>query len=85
MLGLLRRRNDYNYAYLGGGLLLDITLIFRIAAVGIIIIIMDKILKSSGKDDFAVVTNLAGIVIILIMVINLISKLFDAVKTMFQL
>ncbi|PJI09930.1 MULTISPECIES: stage III sporulation protein AC [Clostridium] len=65
--------------------MLDVTLIFRIAAVGIIIIIMDKILKSSGKDDFAVVTNLAGIVIILIMVINLISKLFDAVKTMFQL
>lgn len=48
-------------------------------------IIIDKILKSSGKDDFAVITNLAGIIIILMMVINLISKLFTAVKTMFQL
>lgn len=65
--------------------MLDVTLIFRIAAVGILIIIVDKILKSSGKDDFAVIVNLAGLIIILMMVINLINKLFNAVKTMFQL
>ncbi|MCD2345168.1 MULTISPECIES: stage III sporulation protein AC [Clostridium] len=65
--------------------MLDVSLIFKIAAVGILMIIIDKILKSSGKDDFAVITNLAGIIIILMMVINLISKLFTAVKTMFQL
>lgn len=65
--------------------MLDVSIIFKIAAVGILMIIIDKILKSSGKDDFAVITNLAGIIIILMMVINLISKLFTAVKTMFQL
>lgn len=65
--------------------LLDVSLIFKIAAVGILIIIIDKILKSSGKDDFAVMVNLAGIVIVLMMVISLISKLFDTVRTMFQL
>ncbi|AAK80050.1 stage III sporulation protein AC [Clostridium acetobutylicum] len=65
--------------------MLDISLLFKIAGVGILTIIIDKILKSSGKDDFAVVTNLAGIVILLLMVISLISKLFEAVKTMFQL
>ncbi|AJA47969.1 stage III sporulation protein AC [Clostridium pasteurianum DSM 525 = ATCC 6013] len=65
--------------------MLDISLIFRIAAVGILIVIIDKILKSSGKDDYAVMVNLAGIVIVLMMVISLISKLFDTVKTMFQL
>lgn len=65
--------------------MLDVSLIFKIAAVGILILIIDKILKSSGKDDFAVMVNLAGIVIVLMMVISLISKLFDAVKTMFQL
>lgn len=65
--------------------LLDVSLIFKIAAVGILIIIIDKILKSSGKDDYAVMVNLAGIVIVLMMVISLISKLFDTVKTMFQL
>ncbi|ABS39878.1 stage III sporulation protein AC [Clostridium botulinum] len=65
--------------------MLDIELIFKIAGVSILVIILDKILKSSGKDDYAVVTNLAGIVVILMMVINLINKLFNAVKTMFQI
>ncbi|WP_125152253.1 stage III sporulation protein AC [Clostridium rectalis] len=65
--------------------MLDINLIFKIGAVSILIIILDKILKTSGYDDYAVITNLAGIVIILMMVINLVSKLFNAVKTMFQL
>ncbi|WP_026038477.1 MULTISPECIES: stage III sporulation protein AC [Clostridium] len=65
--------------------MLDVSLIFKIAAIGILIIIIDKILKASGKDDYAVMVNLAGIVIVLMMVISLISKLFDTVKTMFQL
>lgn len=64
--------------------MLDISLLFKIGAFGILIIILDKILKTAGKDEIAVVTNLAGIVIILIMLISLISKLFAAVKTMFQ-
>lgn len=65
--------------------MLDVSLIFKIAAIGILIIIVDKILKSSGKDDYAVLVNLAGIVIVLMMVINLINELFTTVKTMFQL
>lgn len=64
--------------------MLDVSLIFKIAAVSILIIILDKILKTTGKDDYAVVANLAGIIIILMMVINLINKLFSTVKTMFQ-
>lgn len=64
--------------------MLDISLIFRIAAISILIIILDKILTTSGKQDYAVVTNLAGILIILLMVIDLINKLFSAVKTIFQ-
>ncbi|KAJ51486.1 stage III sporulation protein AC [Clostridium tetanomorphum] len=65
--------------------MLDINLIFKIGAVSILVIILDKILKTSGYDDYAVITNLAGIVIILMMVINLVNKLFNVVKTMFQL
>ncbi|WP_027624681.1 stage III sporulation protein AC [Clostridium lundense] len=65
--------------------MLDVNLIFKIGAVSILIIILDKILKTSGYDDYAVITNLAGIVIILMMVINLVNKLFNVVKTMFQL
>lgn len=61
----------------------DISMIFKIAAVGIIIVIIDMILKSSGKSEIATVVNIAGIVIILGMVVTMIVKLFDTVKTMF--
>ncbi|MEA4826549.1 stage III sporulation protein AC [Clostridium sp. JNZ J1-5] len=64
--------------------MLDVSLIFKIAAVSILIIILDKILETTGKKDYAVIANLAGIVIVLMMVINLINKLFSTVKTMFQ-
>lgn len=64
--------------------MLDVNLIFKIAAVSILIIILDKILETTGKKDYAIIANLAGIVIILMMVINLINKLFSTVRTMFQ-
>ncbi|HCW04958.1 MAG TPA: stage III sporulation protein AC [Clostridium sp.] len=65
--------------------MLDISLLFKIGATGVVLIVLDKVLKSNGKDDIAAITNLAGIVIILMMVINLIAKLFNEVKVMFQL
>lgn len=64
--------------------MLDVSLIFKIAAVSILIIILDKILETTGKKDYAIIANLAGIVIVLMMVINLINKLFSTVRTMFQ-
>ena len=63
----------------------DFSLLFKIAGAGIILVIIDKVLKSSGKDDIATIANIAGVVIILMMVINLIVKLFTTVKTMFML
>jgi stage III sporulation protein AC len=65
--------------------MLDVSLLFKMAAISLIVIILDKILKTSGKEELAVVTNIAGTVIILLMVIDLINKLFISVKTMFQL
>lgn len=65
--------------------MLDVSLLFKIGATGIVLIILDKVLKGNGKDDIAAITNLAGIVIVLMMVINLISKLFTEVQTMFSL
>ncbi|SKA76824.1 stage III sporulation protein AC [Clostridium sp. USBA 49] len=65
--------------------MLDVNVLFKIAGLAIILIILDKVLKASGKDDIATITNLTGIVIILTMVINLISKLFTSVRTMFTL
>jgi stage III sporulation protein AC len=65
--------------------MLDISIIFKIAAMGVLLIVIDKVLKASGKDDVAVIINIAGIVIILITVIGLISDLFNTVRTMFML
>lgn len=61
----------------------DLSLIFQIAGVGIILVILDKVLDQSGKKEYAALANLVGIVIILTMVIQLISRLFSSVKTMF--
>lgn len=64
--------------------MVDITLIFKIATVGILIAILDKILTSLGRQEQATLVTLAGLVVVLMMVIGLINKLFDSVKTMFQ-
>ena len=65
--------------------MLDVGIIFKIGAMGVLIIVIDKVLKASGKDDIAVITNIAGIVIILITVIGLITDLFNTIKTMFMM
>lgn len=65
--------------------MLDVSLIFKIAGVSILILVLDKILESCGRKEYAVISNLAGIVIVLMMVLNLVSKLFNSVKTLFQL
>ena len=65
--------------------MLDVSIIFKIGAMGVLIIVIDKVLKASGKDDIAVIINIAGIVIILITVIGLIADLFNTVRTMFML
>lgn len=64
---------------------MDIGLIFKIATVGILIAIIDKILKNLGRDEQATLVTLSGLVIVLMMVLGLISKLFDSIRTMFQL
>jgi stage III sporulation protein AC len=52
---------------------------------GILLMVIEKILKGNGKEEIAVLANLAGIIIILITVIGMISNLFDTVRTMFSL
>ncbi|GAA0177226.1 stage III sporulation protein AC [Clostridium sediminicola] len=64
--------------------MLDTSLIFKLAGVSILIIVLDKIIDSSGKKEYAVVINIAGLVIILMMVMDLINKLFNTIKTMFS-
>lgn len=63
--------------------LVDINLIFRIAGVGILISILNMVLKQAGKDEQAQMLTLVGVVVVLIMVIQLLSRLFNDVRSVF--
>lgn len=62
---------------------METDIIFKIAAIGILTAIVGQVLKNSGKDDIATIATLSGVVVALIMVLDLIGKLFNTVKTMF--
>lgn len=64
--------------------MLDYMLILKIAGAGIILFILDKVLKTSGKEEYATIANVAGIIMVLIMVLSLLTQLFNSVKTMFM-
>ncbi|EHI99735.1 MULTISPECIES: stage III sporulation protein AC [unclassified Clostridium] len=61
----------------------DISILFKIGGAGILLVVLDKVLTSSGKAEIAAITNIAGVVIILLMIVSLIGDLFGTVKTMF--
>ncbi|MBE6954323.1 MAG: stage III sporulation protein AC [Ruminococcaceae bacterium] len=63
---------------------MNIDLIFKIAAVGIIVSILNQVLSRSGRDEMATVVTLAGLVVVLMIVVQQISALFEMVKTLFQ-
>ena len=62
---------------------MDISIIFKIAAVGIITAIVGQVLKKADKDEIATLTTLAGLVIVLLMIVDMVAGLFDTLKTMF--
>ena len=62
---------------------MDVDIIFKIAAVGLITAIISQILKKTDKDEIATLVTLAGLVIVLIMIINMIGPLFDTLKAVF--
>lgn len=64
---------------------MDVDLIFRIAAVGILVSVLNQVLSRSGRDEQATMTTLAGLVVVLVMVVQQISDLFDLVKNLFGL
>lgn len=63
---------------------MDIDLIFKIAAVGIIVSILNQVLVRSGREEQATMTTLAGLVVVLIIVVQKISQLFELVKSLFD-
>jgi len=64
---------------------MDINLLFKIAAIGILVAVINQVLVRAGRDDQAMMTTLSGLVIVLTMVIKEISTLFTTVKTIFNL
>lgn len=64
---------------------MDIALIFKVAGVGILISVLNMILGKVDRSDWATLTTLAGVIIVLSLVIGEISELFNTVRTMFRL
>ena len=64
---------------------MDISIIFQIAAIGIITAIVNQVLKYAGKDEIATLTTLAGVIIVLVMVVGMIADLFETVRQLFSL
>lgn len=64
---------------------MDVDLIFKIAAVGIIVTVLNQVLIRSGREEQATMTTLAGLIVVLMMMIHQISDLFDTVKNVFGL
>ncbi len=62
---------------------MDVDLIFKIAGIGIIVAVLAQLLKRSERDEQALMITIAGLVIVLFMLINEISRLFDTVKSTF--
>ena len=64
---------------------MDVDLIFKIAAVGILVAVLNLLLVRSGREEQAMMTTLAGLVVVLMMLVQQISDLFDLVKQLFSL
>lgn len=62
---------------------MDYSVIMKIAAIGILTAVVSQVLKNIGKDEIATFATLAGLIIVLIMCVNMISELFDTVKLLF--
>ena len=64
---------------------MNVDLIFKIAAIGILISVLNQVLTRSGRDEQATMTTLAGLVVVLMMVVRQISELLELVKDLFGL
>ena len=64
---------------------MEVDLIFKIAAIGIIVAVLNQLLIRSGREEQAMMTTLAGLIVVLMMIISQISALFDTIKDLFAL
>jgi stage III sporulation protein AC len=64
---------------------MEVNLIFKIAAVGILVSVISQILKQSGREEHAFLVSLAGLILVLFWIVPYIYELFDTIKSMFSL
>ena len=64
---------------------MEVDLIFKIAAIGILVAVLNQVLSRAGRDEQAMMTTLTGLVVVLMMVVQEIAKLFTMVKSLFGL
>ncbi|NLC79422.1 MAG: stage III sporulation protein AC [Ruminococcaceae bacterium] len=64
---------------------MDVDFIFKIAAIGIIVAVLNLVLTRAGREEQAMMTTLSGLVVVLLMVITKISELFSTIKSLFGL
>jgi len=67
------------------GTIMEINMIFKIAAVGIIVSVVGQILKHSGREEQAFLVSLAGLLVVLFWIVPYIYELFDSIKKLFEL
>ncbi len=64
---------------------MTVDVVFKIAAIGILVAVLSQVLTRAGREDIATLATLAGLVVVLIMVVNLISEFFGSVRAIFSL
>jgi len=64
---------------------LTVDVVFKIAAIGILVAVLSQVLTRAGREDIATLATLAGLVVVLVMVVNLISEFFGSVRAIFSL
>lgn len=64
---------------------MDVDLVFKIAAIGILVAVLNILLSRAGRDEQALMTTIAGLVVVLVLMIQKISELFDLIKSLFSL
>ncbi len=64
---------------------MGIEIVFKIAGIGIVVAIIAQVLKQAGKDEIATLTTLAGLMVVLFMIVDMVGELFSTVQNIFNL
>lgn len=64
--------------------MMDVDLIFKLAALGILVSVLNLLLSKSGRDDYGLIVTLAGLLVSLLVIVRKVSELFETIRTLFQ-